>query len=161
MVAKSNIAGTLASSFTVGKGGTGSLVHGGLSPTQGTSIDQIASFTPSLTLSTAWQDTGVKATDLATGTYLVQVLINNVGVSGGQTTEYYSGVMSWYSSDTNEVTTDEIVLHRAGVKNSNNAVFLRIARTLTADVNDMKLQISSTNNDSGASTVTMKFRRMI
>ena len=161
MVAKTNHAGTLASTFVIGKGGTGTLQHGGLTPTQGTAIDQIATFTPSLTLTTAWTDTGIKATDLATGTYVVQVLVNNLAVGGAEQNEYYSGVMSWYGSDTNEATSDEVILHRAGVKNGGQSIFLRIQRTVTADVNDMKLQISATNTDSGSSSVTLKFRRMI
>lgn len=161
VTAKSNTAGTLAPNFTIGKGGSGTLVHGGLVPTQGTAIDQVATFTPTITLSTAWQDTGIKATNLATGSYMVQVLISNVGVGGGQSSEYYTGVMSWFSSDTDEASSDEITLHRAGVKNGGNAVFLRVARTITSNTDDMKLQIASTNNDSGSSSVTLKFRRMI
>lgn len=161
MVAKSNLAGTLSPSFVIGKGGSGTLTHGGLTPTLGTQIDQVAEWTLNLTLGTAWQDTTINASDLATGTYIVQVLVNNVASGGGQTSEYYSGVMSWFSADTNETSSDEITLHRAGHSNGGNAVFLRIQRTVTADAADMKLQISSTNNDSGASNVTLKFRRMI
>jgi hypothetical protein len=124
-------------------------------------IDQLASWTLTLTLSTTWQDTGIAATNLATGTYVVQATINDGSVGGGQTNEYYSGVMSWYGADTNEATSDEMVLHRAGVSNSGNSIFLRIMRTVTADANDMKLQIAGTNNDSGSSSVILKFRRMI
>jgi hypothetical protein len=161
MTAKTNSAGTLAPSFTIGLNGTGTLQHGGLNPTQGTEIDQVSVWNLSLTLTTAWQDTTINSTDLATGTYLVQVLVSNFSQGGGHTSEYYSGVMSWYSQDTNEATSDEITLHRAGVRNSEQAVFLRVQRTLSANIDDMKLQISSTNNDSGASSVTLKFRRMI
>jgi hypothetical protein len=161
MVAKTNSSGTTANFFTIGKDGGGSLRHGGLVPTPGTQIDQIATFNLSMTLSVAWQDTVINSTDLATGTYLVQVEVNNDGVGGGQTLEFYSGVMSWYGGDTDEGTSDEIVLHRAGEKNSSNAIFLRIQRTLTIDADDLKLQIASTNDDSGPSTVSFKFRRMI
>ena len=137
------------------------LAHNGLLPTAGTEIDQIKTVTDSLTLSTSWQDTSVNAADLATGTYIIQVLIDDDSNGGTQNTEYYSGVMSWYSGDTNSTTSDEVVLHRAGISPGGNAIFLRVARTVTADANDMKLQITSTNTDSSASNVTFKFRRMI
>ncbi len=149
--------GTVTGNLTV----TGTFSHGGLTLTAGTLIDQLASWNLSLTLTPSWQDTGIKATNLATGTYVVQVTINDTSVGGTQSNEYYSGVMSWYGSDTDEATSDEVVLHRAGVKNAGNAVFLRIIRTITADANDMKLQIAGTNTDTGASSVILKFRRMI
>jgi hypothetical protein len=161
MVAKTNTAGTLSPIFTIGKGGTGTLVHGGLTPTAGTAIDQVASWTVNLTLTTAWQDTGINAAELATGTYICQAIVNNASVGGGQSSEYYSGVMSWYSGDTDEATSDEMILHRAGVRNGNNSIFLRVQRTTTANADDMKLQIASTNNDSNISSVSLKFRRMI
>lgn len=139
----------------------GTLSHNGITPTSGTNIDQIATYALSVTLTDQWQDTTINANDLATGTYIVQVLIDDDANGGTQNTEYYSGVMSWYSGDTDSLTTDEIMLHRAGISPGSNAIFLRIARTLTANVNDMVLQISGTNNDSSSSTVTFKFRRMI
>lgn len=135
--------------------------HNGLTPTAGTNIDQIATFALSMTLTDDWQDTTINANDLATGTYIVQVLVDDDSNGGTQNTEYYSGVMSWYSGDTDSLTTDEITLHRAGISPGANAIFLRVARTLTANVDDMVLQISGTNNDSSASTITFKFRRMI
>lgn len=137
------------------------LSHTGLSPTAGTNIDQIKSVTDSLTLSTVWQDTSVNATDLATGTYIVQVLVSDLSVGGTQNTEYYSGIMSWYSGDTNSTTSEELVLHRAGISPGGNSIFLRVARTTTADTDDMKLQITSTNTDAAASSVAFKFRRVI
>ena len=139
----------------------GKITHTGLVPTTGTDIDQIYTATDSITLSTTWQDTSINAADLATGTYIVQVLANDTAAGGGQSMEYYSGVMSWYQSDTNSTTTDEITLHRAGAGPNSGALFLRVQRTTTADANDLKLQIAGTTNNSGASNYVFKFRRMI
>lgn len=141
----------------------GSIVHTGLSPTDGTNIDQIKTLTKSLTLTTDWQDTGIKSTDLATGTYLVQLFANDTGSGGTNSNEYYSGTMSWYSGDTNsglELPTDEIVLHRAG-GSGEGALYLRTYRTATADVNDLKLQIYSNTANASAANYVFKFRRMI
>lgn len=140
---------------------TGDLSHTGLVPTVGTNIDQIKSVTDTLTLSTVWQDTSINATDLATGTYIVQVLVSDLSAGGTQNTEYYSGIMSWYSGDTDSTTSEELVLHRAGISPGGNSIFLRVARTTTADTDDMKLQITSTNTDAAASSVAFKFRRVI
>lgn len=133
------------------------VTHGGLIMTSGTGVDQLHSAAFDITLMTAWQDTGIAATALATGTYFVQMLVNN----GAAVNEYYSGMMSWFASDTDDTTEDEIVLHRAGNKAGSNRVYLKTVRTLTASVNDLKLQIAADHNDGGPTTIQIKFRRMI
>ena len=123
---------------------------------------EIVTFTKSLTLTTDWIDTGIKATDLSTGSYIVQLLADDNAVSGQHYTEYYSGIMSWFGSNTNDTKSDEIVLHRAGYGIDGSAViYLRTLRTVDANADDLKLQISSTVNASGASNYIFKFRRMI
>lgn len=114
-----------------------------------------------LTLSEDWQDTPIKAAFIPTGTYIVQVIANDSSVGGGHTQEYYSGVMSWYSSDTDSGTADEIALHRAGAGPGNGTIFLRIQRTLTANSDDLKLQIAGTTTNSGTSSYSFKFRRLL
>jgi hypothetical protein len=140
---------------------SGNLAHGGLVMTTGTNVDQIYTATPSITLNTTWQSTGVTSTNLANGTYVVQLLANDVSAGGTANNEYYSGMMSWYSADTNSTILDEIPLHRAGVNGSNNAIFLATQRTATANTSDLILMISSAANNSSSSTYTLKFRRMI
>ena len=58
------------------------LAHNGLAPTTGTGIDQIKEFpmTFQLTANT-WTDTNINATDLATGTYVLQVYVDDYGLS--------------------------------------------------------------------------------
>ena len=140
----------------------GNISHTGLTPTAGTDIDQIYTASVSLTVTTAWQDTTVNATELATGTYIVQVYTDDHGTNSiGHYTEYYSGIMSWYSTNTNSTDTDEIILHRAGHAPNHGDIFLRTERTASADTSDMNLQIKTSNNASGAATYVFKFRRMI
>jgi len=139
------------------------VTHSGLTLTDGTNVDQVKTITKSITLTTDWQDTGIKSTDLATGTYIVQLIANDSGSGGTNNNEYYSGTMSWYSGDTNsalEMPTDEIVLHRAGASGE-GALYLRTYRTPTADVNNLKLQIYSNTANASAANYVFKFRRII
>lgn len=141
----------------------GTIQHSGLVTTEGTNLDQIKTFTKSITLTTDWQDTGIKGTDLATGTYIVQLYANDTGAGGTNSNEYYSGTMSWYNGDTNssvELPTDEIVLHRAG-GSGEGGLYLRTYRTTSASLDDLKLQIFANQANASASNYVFKFRRMI
>jgi hypothetical protein len=137
---------------------TGTLTHGGLTPSAGTNVDQLYTATDAaLVVTTSWVSTSVNFAELATGSYMVQV---NTG------TEYYTGIMSWYSADINSAVTDEIILHRASAGTETSNLFLRIERT-DVDVDpssvaslNMTLQISSSVTRVSAS-YTYKFRRMI
>jgi hypothetical protein len=126
-------------------------------------LDTITTITKSITMTTDWQDTGIKSTDLATGTYIVQLIANDTGSGGTNNNEYYSGTMSWYSGDTNsalEMPTDEIALHRAG-GSGDGALYLRTYRTATANPDNLKLQIYSNTANASASNYVFKFRRII
>lgn len=135
--------------------------HSGLVMTQGTNIDQYYETSVSLQITDSWQDTAIKSTSLPTGTYVVQVFANDNLVGGEHYNEYYSGLMSWFSSDTDSTIFDEIVLHRAGRGPGSGVLFLRVQRTETSDSDDLKLQISGTINTSGAVLYTFKFRRLL
>lgn len=142
---------------------SGTITHNGLVPSAGTEIDQVTQFTKSITLTTNWQDTGIKSTDLATGTYIIQLYANDAGSGGTNNNEYYSGTMSWYSGTTdssNPMPTDEIVLHRAG-GSGDGQLYLRTYRTALADPDDLKLQIFSNSANISASNYVFKFRRML
>jgi hypothetical protein len=154
-------ADTLATVTGRGNTTTSTIQHGGLVMSTGTNVDQIYSVTDSLTLSTSWQDTSVNASELATGTYIVQVTaVNDNAVGGGHYNEYYSGIMSWFASATNATETDEITLHRAGHAPNTGVIFLRTKRQASGNT-DLRLQIAGTTVNTGASNYTFKFRRMI
>jgi hypothetical protein len=130
---------------------------------EGTDIDQVKSLTKTLTLTTEWQDTGIKATDLATGTYLVQLYANDSSAGGNNNNEYYSGTMSWYSGATDSsvtIPTDEIILHRAGAS-SDGGLYLRTYRSPSTDPSALKLQIYANIANSSSSNYVFKFRRMM
>ena len=141
---------------------SGNVTHTGLTMTDGTDIDQIKSYTKSLALTSSWQDTGVNGAELATGTYTIQVTVDNNGANGYQYDEMYSGTMTWYGSNTNSTDHDEIVLHAAGHARNGKSIFLRTLRTTSSDANDLKLQIRDNRNATQtASNYIFKFRRLI
>lgn len=138
----------------------GQISHKGLILTEGNNVDQVKTFTKSLLLSTSWQDTGIKATDLATGTYIMQLYAND----GTNIDEYYSGTMSWYSGPTNSsgpLPTDEVVLHRAGGSTNGKEIYLRTYRSLSGETDNLKLQIYSNVANASSANYVFKFRKMI
>ena len=156
--------GDLAVARNISASGTvtasGNMQPGGLTLTSGTDIDQLYTAAQTLTITTSYADTGIDASDLATGTYLVQLQCNDHSV-GGAYSMIYSGVMSWADNNTNDTAVDEIPLHRAGHASVGKNLFLRVQYTVSSDVNNLKLQIRGNYNASGSSTYTFKFRRMI
>ena len=130
------------------------------STSEGLSIDQVKTITKSLTLTTDWQDTGISGTDLATGTYVMQLFANDSSAGGYNSNEYYSGTISWYSGTTFtsvELPSDEITLHRAGAS-SDAGLYLRTYRTNNGT---LKLQIYSNYANASSSNYVFKFRRLI
>lgn len=124
---------------------------------------QVVTITKSLTLTQNWQDTGIKSADLQTGSYFVQLFANDLAAGGTNNNEYYTGLMSWYSGDTNsslEMPTDEVALHRAGAS-GDGALYLRTYRTPTADTNNLKLQIYSNIANASAANYVFKFKRIM
>lgn len=99
-----------------------------------------------------WLDTGIAGIDLETGTYIVQVYVNE----GNMTDCYWSGTMSWYNNSCTGDATDEILLHRSG-KVYSDTIYLR---TVMQSNESLKLQIAA---DKGLSAYnyTFKFKRMI
>ena len=84
----------------------------------------VISMTKSLKLSSAntWYDTGIDTTSgLESGTYLMQVYINN-GSNTGQYNEYFSGIISWHSGTTNSSNSDIIYLSKAGHARNNSVI---------------------------------------
>lgn len=121
-------------------------------------FSDVITITKSIKLTTDWQDTGITGTNLTTGTYIVQV-------SGFNSTytqlygEIYSGVMSWYASQTNSSNSSEIFLHNAGHADNNNAIYLRTIRS--ANPGYLKLQIACKITATDTDSLTFKFRRLI
>lgn len=121
----------------------------------------LATISKSIRILTTWADTGIKAADLADGTYAFELIANDSGVGGGHSNTTYSGMLHWYAADTNATHAEEILLHRSGVSSGSNTIYLRTLHTVTADANNLKLQIAADIAANSASTYTFKFRRLI
>jgi len=127
-----------------------------------TSTSSDFSYAASLTLSTTWQDTGVSATNLSTsGVYLVTCALNDFAVSGGQYTETYVGLMYWYAGSTNSTNYSEIALHHSGHADNDRYIYLRTRTDLGASTAKIYLQIRGNGTNSGASTYTFTFKRLM
>ena len=119
----------------------------------------VVSITKSIQLTTDWQDVGISGKDLETGTYVIQVS----GFDASYTSLYseiYSGIMTWYASETNDLNNDEIFLHNAGHASNSNDIYLRTSRRLNGN-GDLHLQIACKVAATGTDTLTFKFRRLI
>jgi hypothetical protein len=138
----------------------GTVSHTGLLLTEGTNVDQIRTFTKSLTLTGNWQDIGITGTNLSNGTYIVQLYANDSTSGGSNIDEYYSGTMSWFFGTTTsdqELPTDEIALHRAGAS-EDGGLYLR---TYRVENGFLKLQIYSNRSNTSPANYVFKFRRML
>lgn len=122
------------------------------------SANDITTISKSLTVTTAWMDTGIAGTNLSTGTYIVQMYVNGNG-QGGQYTEYYSGIMSWFEGTTNSTDSDEIFLHKAGHATGGNSMFLRTLRASSSGT--LKLQIACSKAFTTAVSIQFKFKKLI
>lgn len=121
----------------------------------------LVTISKSIRILTTWADTGIKAADLADGVYAFEMVANDSAVGGGHNNVTYSGMLHWFSADTNATHADEILLHRSGVSAGTNTIYLRTLHTVTADANNLKLQIAADVAATSASTYTFKFRRLI
>lgn len=118
--------------------------------------NNVTTITKTLNVTSSWMDTGIAGNNLETGTYIIQLLVND---STSFWSTYHSGIMSWYKDNTNDSETDEIILHRAGHAYS-KAIYLRTV--LTANGNGgMKLQIAASSGIGAEHTYTFKFKRVI
>jgi hypothetical protein len=120
--------------------------------------NDITTITKSLSVTTSWADTGITGSNLGSGTYAVQMYVND-GTNTSQYQEFYSGIMSWYSGTTNSGEADEILLHKAGHANNGRHVYLRTIRTTGGGY--LKLQISCTHAFTAASNIIFKFKKLI
>ena len=120
--------------------------------------NDITTITKSLKVTTSWMDTGITGSNLGTGTYAVQMYVND-GTNTSQYQEYYSGMMSWFNGTTNSTDADEILLHKAGHASNGRHVYLRTLRAASSGY--LKLQISCTHAFSAASNITFKFKKLI
>ena len=117
-------------------------------------------FTESKTLTTSWADTGVAGSDMAEGSYIIQVKINDTATTGLQHySEVYTGVLSWDAAATNSTDYDEIVLHKAGHASNGNNIYLRTTRKASSGY--LTLQICCNKTCTTATSYTITARRLL
>lgn len=122
-----------------------------------TGLSNLITIEKNLTITQKWMDTGIQGNSLQDGTYIVQVTINSS--DNGMQNIFSSGVMSWYSGNTNDSEEDEIILHRVGHAYG-NVIYLRTIQ-LSGGTSGMKLQISSSKDFTKEAKVTFKFKKII
>lgn len=122
-----------------------------------TDLSNLITIEKNLTITQKWMDTGIQGDSLQDGTYIVQVTINSS--DNGMWNIFSSGVMSWYSGNTNDSEEDEIILHRVGHAYG-NVIYLRTIQ-LSGSTSGMKLQISSSKDFTKEAKVTFKFKKII
>jgi hypothetical protein len=106
-----------------------------------------------------WTDTGISGNNLTSGTYIVQIKADFAGTAG-LWDERFSGIMTWYSLNTNSGVSDEIVLHDSGHAPNAGKLYLRTIRQ-TGGSSNVKLQISSKIAMASAKDIVFYFRKMI
>lgn len=122
-----------------------------------TDLSNLITIEKNLTITQKWMDTGIQGNSLQDGTYIVQVTINSS--DNGMWNIFSSGVMSWYSGNTNDSEEDEIILHRVGHAYG-SVIYLRTIQ-LSGGTSGMKLQISSSKDFTKEAKVTFKFKKII
>lgn len=118
--------------------------------------NNVTSINKTLDVSTSWMDTGIAGNDLQTGTYILQLYVND---SKSFYSTYHSGIISWYKDNTNDSETDEIILHRAGHA-YHKTVYLRTVQTSSGN-GGMKLQIAASSDIGASIEYKFKFKRII
>lgn len=123
-------------------------------------ISTIKEFTKSLQLpANTWTDVGVNGQDLETGTYIMQVYMNNNSEQTGQWNERISGILTWFEGSTNSEDADDIPISKSGhAKNAHN-IKLRITRTLNSG--RLKLQMYDDKQWYGKADVVFRFKRLL
>ena len=119
-------------------------------------------YNASLTLSTTWQNTGVTSVNLTVGgVYLISCYANDYAVGGAQYMCTYTGLMFWYTDGTNSTSTNsEIPLHHSGHHDGFRYIYLRTVSSTNTD-GKTYLQIRGNGNNSGASTYSLTFKRLL
>ena len=126
----------------------------------GLDISTIKEFTKSMQLpANSWTDVGINGQDLETGTYIMQVYMNDKSENTGQWNERISGILTWFEGSTNSEDADEIPISKSGhAKNAHN-IKLRTTRTLNGG--RLKLQIYDDKQWYAVANVVFRFKRLL
>lgn len=128
-----------------------------------TDLFETYTFEKSLTLTPAWTETGITGSNMVTGSYIIQVKVNDGsdnGINGlNHWNEIYTGTMSWHTDSTNNADEDEIVLHKAGHASNGNNIYLRTKRK--SNNGRLVLEMSCNKTCTVPTTYTIVVRRLL
>jgi hypothetical protein len=128
----------------------------------GLDISTIKEFTKTYKLAAnTWTDTGIYYNHLATGTYIMQVVLNDANPQNAQYGETISGVLTWYALPTNGTDADVIPVSKSGHSRNGHNIQLRVLRTSSSGAGVLKLQIMDDVAWNGNSNVVFRFKRLI
>lgn len=118
-------------------------------------------FTEAKRLTTNWQDTDITGTSMESGSYIIQVYVDDHSRSSlSHWYERYTGVMSWHSGSTNDDNVDEIVLHKAGHASNDNNIYLRTKRNSSGKLT-LQICANKTSDEGAETTYTITTRRLL
>lgn len=124
----------------------------------------IITISKELQITTEWMDTGISGTDLASGTYAIQVYSKKSPSPPSIWGEHFTGLLYWYSGYTNDTHYCEIPLHYSGHAANGQYLSLRtthISGSGNNGTNYIRLQIKSTTAATSSDTVYFKFKLLI
>lgn len=108
-----------------------------------------------------WTDVFTSSTNvLTTGTWMVQMYIDDWDEGGGHYTYTYTGVMQWYQTTVNqagEAAASEIYLHRMGHAANASVLYLRTTETNVSGGYIGKFQIKANYSNTSNTTINFKF----
>ena len=108
-----------------------------------------------------WTDVFTSSTNvLTTGTWMVQMYIDDWDEGGGHYTYTYTGTMQWYQTTVNqsgEAAASEIYLHRMGHAANASVLYLRTTETNVSGGYIGKFQIKANYSNTSNTTINFKF----
>jgi hypothetical protein len=112
-----------------------------------------------------WVDIFTRANNVLTsGTWMVNMYLNDYTTGGSHYDYTYSGTFTWFQGGTNQNGTpaaSEIALHRMGHAANNTVLYLRTTEEAAADGGDGKFQITGNYSHFANTTITFKFVKII
>lgn len=126
----------------------------------GLDVSTIKEFTKAIQLpANTWTDVGVNGQDLETGTYIMQVWMNDGSADNGQWNERISGILTWFEGSTNSEDADEIPISKSGhAKNAHN---IKLRTTRTKNSGRLKLQMYDDKQWYSPANIIFRFKRLL
>lgn len=105
----------------------------------------VYTFTKNITLNAnTWTNTGIYGVNLASGVYIIEFYSTNTSLANQLWVEHYTGLLYWYTGETNSSNGTNITLHSCGHANNQTTLQARTLRSIKTDSQPyVKLQLYS------------------